>query len=89
MVFGKAGNEMIISDASCLGKAIHSLEHNGVDASAVIYILVQVVLLPEFLWDGLSVEPNVFRFREVVIKVKILNIDARRACSWGTDDKVE
>jgi hypothetical protein len=48
------------------------LEDHGIEASMVIDVLVEVVLVPALCGDGVLGEPDVFRFREAVVQEETL-----------------
>ena len=64
------------SNFASLGEAIHALDDLAVDVAMIVSKAVEVVLLPEFRWDGFRHESDIFGIREVIVQIKILDVHA-------------
>ena len=85
---GQSWVEDIACYFACLGKSIHAFVYSSIDVTIRGDPLVEVVLVPNELWDVVALESDKFRVGEIIVEVEILDVDAGCSAAWSGDDAV-
>ena len=67
-------HKFIVGDDACLFEAIHDLANIHVEKTFVIYNVLQVVRIDNFLGDDADVYLHVFWLRQIIVEIKVFNI---------------